>query len=47
MVTKLPAQVTILSAVGSRGLSKREVNRLGSISQEVANQAPCSVLLVR
>jgi len=36
-----------LIVIGSRGLGKREVKRLGSVSQEVAGRAPCSVLLVR
>jgi nucleotide-binding universal stress UspA family protein len=36
-----------LIALGSRGLSARQVKKLGSISHEVANRAVCSVLLVR
>ena len=36
-----------LIVLGSRGLSNREAKRLGSISQEVAERARCSVLLIR
>jgi nucleotide-binding universal stress UspA family protein len=36
-----------LIALGSRGLSRRDAKRLGSISHEVAERARCSVLLVR
>ncbi|KPL19357.1 MAG: hypothetical protein AMJ92_03480 [candidate division Zixibacteria bacterium SM23_81] len=36
-----------LIVLGSRGLSEREVKRLGSVSQEVVQRAQCSVLLVR
>jgi nucleotide-binding universal stress UspA family protein len=36
-----------LIAMGSRGLSQRDAQRLGSVSQEVAARAACSVLLVR
>ena len=36
-----------LIALGSRGLSEREMRKLGSVSQEVVNRAQCSVLLVR
>jgi nucleotide-binding universal stress UspA family protein len=36
-----------LIVLGTRGLSKREAKRLGSVSHEVANEARCSVLLVR
>jgi len=36
-----------LIVLGSRGLSEREVKRLGSVSQEVVRRAECSVLLVR
>jgi nucleotide-binding universal stress UspA family protein len=36
-----------LIALGSRGLSQRDAKRLGSVSQEVAGRAKCSVLLVR
>jgi nucleotide-binding universal stress UspA family protein len=36
-----------LIVMGSRGLSKRDSRKLGSVSQEVADRAVCSVLLVR
>jgi nucleotide-binding universal stress UspA family protein len=36
-----------LVVLGTRGLSEREAKRLGSVSQEVARRAECSVLLVR
>lgn len=36
-----------LVVLGSQGLSQKEAKRLGSVSQEVAQRARCSVLLVR
>jgi nucleotide-binding universal stress UspA family protein len=36
-----------LIVMGSRGLSEREMRKLGSVSREVVQRAQCSVLLVR